>query len=236
MSNKNVLVGVLKSKGDLDILLHDHWYRIPVAFAPKKKFKYVAFYQPEIFGKEGKQIKYFARVISIRRVKRLVLLPNEPKHKKADDYYYKIKFKKIEQLESPIKNIIPRRISFGFTSLKDLESSRNILELYHVPATEKIIERGLRSEGIKTIKEFTIINGEKRYRVDLVILCKKGKIAIECDNDKAHNNKKQKEKDKAKDLFLRRHSWKVIRLSEKEIIENLDQSILKIKKYYTKFN
>ena len=61
--NKIVLVGVLKNKRDLGILLEKHWYRIPVFFLPKKKFDYLAFYQPEGFGRRGKRIEYYARVV-----------------------------------------------------------------------------------------------------------------------------------------------------------------------------
>ena len=52
-----VLVGVLKNKRDLGILLQKHWYRIPVRYLPKKKFDYIAFYQPLVFGRRGKRIE-----------------------------------------------------------------------------------------------------------------------------------------------------------------------------------
>jgi hypothetical protein len=61
VENKNVLVGVLKTQADLDILLRGHWYRVQVAFLPKQKFKYIAFYQPIAFGARGKRIEYYAR-------------------------------------------------------------------------------------------------------------------------------------------------------------------------------
>ena len=47
---KTVLVGVLKSKDDLKILLEEKWYRIPIAFLPKRRFTHIAFYQPLEFG------------------------------------------------------------------------------------------------------------------------------------------------------------------------------------------
>lgn len=36
-------------------------------------------------------------------------------------------------------------------------------------------------------------------------ICKRGLIAIECDNEKAHSGSRQREKDKIKNAILRRH-------------------------------
>src|SRR3989338_9056121 len=103
-----VLVGVLKSKNDLRILLRNHWYRVPAVFMPKRRFKYVAFYQPAIFGRNGKRILYYACVAKKEKVKRIVLLPKEINHPRAHDDYIKITFRRISELPRPIKNIIPR--------------------------------------------------------------------------------------------------------------------------------
>ncbi|MCR4281184.1 MAG: endonuclease domain-containing protein, partial [Candidatus Kaiserbacteria bacterium] len=53
------------------------------------------------------------------------------------------------------------------------------------------------------------------------VFCREGRIAIECDNLKAHSGA-QIAKDKIKDKFLERHGWNVIRLTEKDINERLD--------------
>lgn len=112
-----VLVGVLKSKKDLRLLLREHWYRIPVAFLPRRAFTHIAFYQPAIFGKQGKRIIYFARVIGKEKFTRAALLPSEPNHPRASDEYVKFSFSSVQKLSQPVKNIIPRRVSFGFTTL-----------------------------------------------------------------------------------------------------------------------
>jgi len=224
-----VLVGVLKNKRDLDILLNEKWYRIPVKYAPMRQFKYLAFYQPALFGQQGKRIQYYAQVLNWRVVKRSSLLPSELNHPKADDFYYKIYLGKIKKLPRPIKNIIPRRISFGFTTLERLLKSKNILQLYNVPPIEQIVERGLKKFGIKVFAQYRL-KGPKRYILDFAVFCKKGKIAIECDNKKAHSSPRQRQKDKIKDAFLRQDGWAVIRLTEDEIISDLAACLLKIKK------
>src|SRR3989344_2667020 len=135
-NDKIVLVSVLKNKRDLDALMAEKWYRIPLAHSPARKFKYLAFYQPVSFGRRGKRILYYARVLNYQITKRKNLLPKETGHPRADNYYLKIHIGKIKKLPWPIKNIIPRRITFGFTTLSRLLKSKNILELYGVAPTE----------------------------------------------------------------------------------------------------
>jgi very-short-patch-repair endonuclease len=228
--NKNVLVGVIKNRRDFRILLKDGWYRIPLLHMPKRKFSYIAFYQPTSFGKNGKRIEYYARAGKRVIVQRIYLLPKEKDHPRAHDMYAKIECNKIQKLPKTIKNISPRRVSFGFTTLKSLLTSKNILELYGVPETEEIIKRELQRAGIKAQREFSVSVDKKRYRIDFAVFSKKGNIAIECDNKKAHGGNVQKNKDKIKTAHLRCSGWRVVRLKEKDIIEHPDVCISKIKK------
>ena len=236
VQKKAVLVGVLKSKSDLRILLEEKWYRIPVAFLPKKKFTHIAFYQPIQFGRSGKRIEYYARVAKREVKKRVELLPSEPEHPRACEPYLKCSFRSVEKLPRPIRNIIPRRVSFGFTDLNTLRSARDILQLYGVPATEQIIEKELRRIGIRPNTEYGIMNSGKRYRIDLAIFCKKGKIAIECDNRKAHASKIQRQKDRQKDAALKHLGWRLIRLTEEDILEQLYSCISGIQRAIRSLN
>jgi|GEM_PF-430128 len=225
VGKKDVLVAVLKNKSDLEILLKKRWYRIPAAFLPKRTFNYIAFYQPAIFGRLGKRIEYYSRVIKRMKIKRIRLLPREIKHPGTYDDYLKVDLKKVRKLPRPIRNIIPRRVSFGFTTLKALLSSKNILELYGVLPIERIVEKQLKRSGVRVIKEFPVSKDGRRCRIDLAVLGKKRKFAIECDNYKAHRSKAQKAKDKIKDSFLRQNGWTVIRVKERDIIDRLGHCI-----------
>ncbi|MSU56320.1 MAG: DUF559 domain-containing protein [Candidatus Taylorbacteria bacterium] len=260
-----VLVGVLRSREDLKILLEEKWYRIPVAFVPKKKFTHIAFYEPLTgFGKRGKRIAYYARISKREVKKRIELLPGESAHPRAEQDYVKFSFRKVEKLSKPIRNVIPRRVSFGFTDLKILRSARDILQLYHVAPTEQIIERELHRLGVPVTPQYRLSlnspfvkgstasswggisspsfkEGDKRgssenlkhYRLDLAVFCKDGNLAIECDNRKAHSSKIQKLKDKQKDLALKTLGWRVIRLTEADILGDLDVCISRIYKGVT---
>jgi len=234
--DKIVLVGVLRNKRDLDILLTENWYRIPVAYAPRRQFNYLAFYQPALFGRQGKRIRYYACVLNYQITKRSDLLPDESNHPKAHDYYFRVRVGKIKKLPRPIRNIIPRRVSFGFTTLNHLLKSKSILQLYNVAPTEQIMEDGLRQAGIKAISQHYVLSGKKRYCLDFAVFCRKGSIAIECDNKKAHSISRQREKDKMKNTFLKRHGWVVIRLPEHDIVSNLKGCVVRIKKAVQKLS
>jgi hypothetical protein len=238
---KIILVGVIKNRRDLKILLKENWYRIPLRYAPKRGFHYLAFYQPLFFGRQGKCIRYYARVLNRRVVKRGDLLLDEPEHPRAGDYYLRVRVGKIKKLPQPIRNIIPRRISFGFTTLNHFLKSKDILQLYKVAPLEPTVEDGLKKAGIRVISQYHVnpvrkgfsnrMKGDgKRYFLDFAIFCQKGKIAIECDTKKVHSLPSQKERDKIKDNFLRSYGWKVIRLKEDEIMSNLSGCIERIKK------
>ena len=226
--DKSVLVCVLKNKRDFKILMKERWYRIPLTHLPKRSFDYLAFYQPLKFGPEGKRIIYFAKILSRMTKKRIELLPSEPDHPRADNDYVRFKLGKIKKLICPIINDVPRRVIFGFTTLKRLLNSRNILQLYSIAPTEQIIEDALNKAKIKARPQHSVSCGKKQFRLDFAIFCQNGKIAIECDNKKAHSNLSQQQKDKIKSKTLREFGWRVIRLPEHDIVFNTPKCVEKI--------
>ncbi|KKW20054.1 MAG: hypothetical protein UY63_C0002G0013 [Parcubacteria group bacterium GW2011_GWA2_51_10] len=240
-SGKSVLVAVLKSRRDLTILKGERWYRMPVAQSPKRSFKYIAFYQPATFGKLGRCIRYYARVVESRRLRRRDFLPNEQNHPRAGNEYRWIRVNEIKKLSSPIRNrkFPARRVSFGFTTLRRLLAAKNVLQLYDVPPTEELLASALRKARTGNLPQHYVSgkrSGKKvRYYLDFAILCRGGKIAIECDNDKAHTIPTQKHKDKIKDSFLQRNGWTVIRLTESDVIDRMGNCVTKIQRAIRKY-
>ncbi|TSC72015.1 MAG: hypothetical protein G01um101438_775 [Parcubacteria group bacterium Gr01-1014_38] len=227
---ETVLVGVLKNRRDRDLLFREHWYRIPLVYAPKRKFRYLAFYQPAAFGRGGSSIRYYARVVDSRARKRRALLPREPKHPRADERYVQFRVGRIRVLPRPIRNVLPRRVSFGYTTLRRLRAARNLLQLYGVVPTEQIVERTLARVGILAVPQQSVSCSDKRYRLDFAVFCRRGAIAIECDNAKAHSGRRQRAKDRAKNAALRRCGWVVLRLAERDILSNLDRSMRRVQR------
>ena len=234
-NDKIVLVAVLKDRRDRNLLLKERWYRIPLAHLPKRHFQYIAFYQPLGLGTHGKKIEYYSRRVKAIKTKRVELLPNELDHPRAQDDYLKYEFEKIEKLKRPVRNVIPRRISFGFTSLHKLLTAGDILQLYGVTPAEQIIQKRLAKLGIQTKPQLSVVIKKCRFRIDLAVISLNNKIAVECDNAKAHAGKLVLTRDKIKDRYLRRAGWKVIRLSEKAILKDPDACALAIQKLALSF-
>jgi hypothetical protein len=264
---KDVLVAVVKNRRDLNLILKEGWYRIPEKYAPKQKFKYLAFYLPAS-GKLGKKITFYAKIKKIARAARRELLPKEITHPRAGNLYLRFELGKIYKLPRPIKNKSRRRVSFGFTTLSRLKKAKDILGLYDVPPIEEIFEKALKkalkNTGATHIREYTISKNRKRYRLDFAIFFPSStfprlsasspllrrsasslrksapspllrqsaspkRIAIECDGTKSHSLPAQKLKDQAKDKFLRANGWQLLRFTEKEIVADVDNCILKLK-------
>lgn len=232
---KSVLIGVLKTKRDLSILLKNHWYRIPLFYSPKIKARYIAFYQPASFGKSGSCIRYYAKIHNYKIVKRKELLPDEYDHPYQEEDYYKIIFSKICKLPKPILNKNRVRVSFGFTTLEKLlnaeglAEAKDITQLFDIHPLERILEIELKKRNIKFFNEYNVyLATGKRYRLDFAIFCKKGCINIECDSSKWHSIKSQRIRDIQRDKELKKSGWIVLRLTENEIINNIDKCIKKI--------
>lgn len=232
--NKVVLVGVVNRKKDLKIILNEKWYRIPVKYAPKKKAKFLAIYQTKIFGEEGKAINYYADIKSWSIFPRKELLPDEKEHPKAEQLYYKIQLGPIKKLPKRIKNTSRRRISFGFTTIEKLLKSKEVSQLFDIPPIELIMGKILKKNNIKAIKEYLFAKNRKRYFLDFAIFCKKGKIDLECDNEKWHSLSIQRKKDKERDVYLKKCGWIVLRFPGKEIITNPANCVKTLKKTINK--
>jgi len=227
---KLVLVGVVNRKKDLEIARNQHWYRIPLKHAPKRKAKYLALYQTRVFDKEGKAINYYASIKGFSFHRRSELLPDEPNHPRSEDYYQKLNLGPLRATPSRIENRYGRRINFAFTTLERLLGAKEISELFNIVPIEEIMRQALENGGIKAISQYSIMENKKlRYRLDFAIFCRNGKINIECDDLRWHSQPRQREKDKKRDRWLRKQGWTVFRFSGEEI-KNKTASCVKILK------
>ncbi|PIZ18001.1 hypothetical protein COY52_01735 [Candidatus Desantisbacteria bacterium CG_4_10_14_0_8_um_filter_48_22] len=224
-----VLIGVLKDKRDLSLLLKKKQYRIPVLSMPRRKAGYIAFYQPSALGRSGRMIRRYARIINCEIAKRKFIIPGEPDHPRADDDYCLLSLDDICELQVPIRNRSRTRVTFGFTTLAKMLKARTVLELFDVPPIEDLVAKALAEGGIKASKEHTFsLPGRKKYRLDFAVFCRKGLLDIECDGEKWHLRKMQAKKDTERDRALKNEGWAILRLKESEIVRNMDKCMGKI--------
>ena len=184
MENGTVLIGVLKSRRDLDILLEKLWYRIPLVYAPKRKAAYAAFYEPEKAGRKG-LIRYYGEIKNVETAKRAELIPEEPEHPMAQEPYLRINFHSINRLAKPVINANSMRISFAFTCLGRLLSAKTMAELLGINPIEELIGSGLeRRKMLFSREHLVLLRNGRRYRLDFAFFGEKGRLDVECDGEK----------------------------------------------------
>jgi len=213
-----VLVAVLKNKDGLSRLLEKKWYRIPVEKCPKRKFAFLAFFEPgSAPGRRGR-IRYFAKPAAVKIIKN-----TGPKK------YYKFTFTRLHRLKVPVANNNGLRVSFGFTTLEKLKNSKEVTGLFGVAPVEKILQKALKKTRLKIFPEYPVrLPAGKKYRLDFAVFCKKGVLNIECDSTEWHSLKSQIIKDKKRDETLKKLGWSILRLQEAEITGNISKSVAKV--------
>lgn len=222
-----VLIAVLKTQRDLNILLEKQWYRIPKKYAPKRKYDIIAFYQPANFKERGKQIQYYGVVSSKHLCKRRELIDDGID---SEQIYYKVSFLRIVKLKNPIINENKLRVSFKYTTFGKLYSSSDLGELFNIPDIEKMVESILKELKLNYKREFVVkTNKGKSYRLDFCVFFKKEKIDIECDGEKWHSLKAQKIIDNKRDDDLKKMGFHVLRLKESEIVNGTAPTLIRLK-------
>ena len=225
-----VLVSVLRRVKDRDILLKERWYRIPFTKAPRRKPAYIAFYQTANFGNSGKRIEFYGRVKFWRLKKRYEILPEE---KDAPGYrrlYLQFFFKDVKKLRCPVKNRDRMRVSFGFTSLKKLFASKSLGSLYDIPPIEDILAKEMKKRKLEYFSQYYVKGrNRQRYFLDFALCGRKNRLDVECDGYKWHSLKKQREKDKNRDRALKALGWKILRITEEEIVNDPSRAGRKVK-------
>lgn len=129
------LVAIIPSIADMAIARDQGWYRIPVS-SMEKPFKkhglprWIAFYQPKVFGDEAFAVNYYAHIKKITEVSRFDLFPNEVDHESCQKRYYKLELSSLEKLISPIPSQQLRRITFIRTTWEKLLNAKEINDLW----------------------------------------------------------------------------------------------------------
>jgi hypothetical protein len=175
-----VLVAYVPAPADFTIIQEESWYRIPQRHMPKGLYaEYFAFYFGRKFGADKWAIHYYAPQLGYELLSRRDLLPDQPDHPRADDYYYKVQLGPLQKLSRPIISLRWRRITFIHTTWDRFQDAQEINDLFveggdyvdRLYATLK--ERGIQSERNYQVKEDGV-----RYEVPLAVFCRNGRIDI----------------------------------------------------------
>ena len=176
-----VLVAYVPKLSDFDLIRRQGWYRIPQKSAPKGLHaEYYAFYFGRHFGAKKWAIHYYAPRLGHELVTRQMLLPHEPDHPRAGDFYYKVQLGPLVELERPIISLRWRRITFLHTTWDRFQDAIDINDLF--VGGEAYVDRlyaALKERGIPTERNYMLKDGNGAYVAPLVIFCRNGRIPIE---------------------------------------------------------
>ena len=89
-----VCVAVINNRRDWELVQAERWYRLPVKHAPPgtPDFDWLAFYFTRAFEEDRWAIHYYAAVEGHELVARRDVIPAEPSHPRACQWYYKVQF------------------------------------------------------------------------------------------------------------------------------------------------
>ena len=127
-----ILVAVMNNLEDWKRVQDEQWYRIPVKHAPEPvpNIDHIAFYQTKVFGPDKWAIHYYAPVTGHELVARRDLIPSEPDHKRAGDWYFKLILGELQHKLPPILTHKWRRISFILTTGDRFEAAKEMSDLF----------------------------------------------------------------------------------------------------------
>jgi len=227
---KRVLVAIVRSLHDWQILHEQNWYRIPVRSAPHPMtYGTIAFYQMREWKEQSWAINYKAQVAHVRQAPRKELLPREEAHPRAHELYYRLDLTGLEPLPEPIHSRRRRFIVFISTTLDKFNKAREINDLFCESPLEETLWEHFCREGIEAERQWFVPVGGANYCLDFAIFCPNGKIDVECDGDLYHINREKAPNDNKRNNALTSVGWKVLRFGTKEITETPDNCIEQVR-------
>lgn len=126
-----VLVAVMNNLEDWRRVQDEGWYRLPVKHAPEPvpNIDWLAFFFTKIFGEDKWAIHYYARIEGHELLTRRDLIPSQPDHKRANNWYYKLELGELHHKLPPIVSYNWRRVTFIVTTGDRFEAASEVREL-----------------------------------------------------------------------------------------------------------
>jgi hypothetical protein len=113
-----VLVAVINNPRDWELVQAERWYRLPVKHAPPgtPDLDWLAFYFTRAFEEDRWAIHYYAAVEGHELVARRDVIPAEPNHPRACQWYYKVQLGPLQHKIPPIVSPRWHRVTFIVTT------------------------------------------------------------------------------------------------------------------------
>ena len=232
-SKGSVLIAIMNTRPDFDILMEKLWYRIPVTSINKYLRKrwppqIIAFYQTKHFGEKSYRINYFGKVASIHEKPRTALFPNEPPNSRSHKVYYQICLESVKKLKTPIINKRRRPIIFIPTTMEKFLSAMEINDLFDESPLEDLLWTNLKRIKIPAERQVFVTARGRHYMLDFLAHCAKGMLDIETDGDYWHTGRDKAIVDNRRDNALRSVGYTVLRFNTRQIRDGMNKECLPV--------
>ena len=213
-----VLVAIMNSLSDFEILQEQRWYRIPVQSRPRAwPPDWLAFYHTQVFTNHPKTVVYYGRVARINRAMREDLFPGQPLNPKSGREYYQLHLQSLERLPNPISSAKPRRNPFIPTTWRKFSEAGQINDLFDESPLEDRLWEEFKTRRIPAERQWQVEVGNERYYLDFALLCNKGKVDVETDGTTWHKNRTKE--DNERNNAVESAGWHVLRFDTQQIQE-----------------
>ena len=175
-----VLVAIMNNQRDWAFVQDEGWYRVPVKHAPAgtPDFDWLAFYFTKAFEDDKWAIHYYASIQGHELVARRDLIPSEPDHPHAGNWYYALQLGPLEHKLPPIIANRWRRITFIVTSGDRFMSAHEINDLFEQQSSVGQLYVRLKELGIQVEREWWIDEEGTAYVVDLALPIEDGWLPV----------------------------------------------------------
>ncbi len=229
----SVLVAIMNDRLDFNLAQDHHWYRIPVSSAEKWLKKswppdWLAFYQTKIFANEKYSVRHFAKVKTIRTLRRRELFPDQRSHPKSNWLYHQLWLEPLQTLPQPIFSRRRRRIIFIPTTWEKFVAAAEINDLYNDSPLEDHLWAQFKRLAIPAERQEMVGIGDENFFLDFAIYCAKGKIDVETDGDTWHIGRETAPEDNRRDNLLKASGWEVLRFTTLELKEKMEPYCLDV--------
>lgn len=180
---RTVLVAVMNNASDLARARDEGWYRVPQRRAPKRlAADYLAFYQTGAFKgePEAQTVTFLAPTLRYRLLTRREMVPSEPTHPRADDFYYRIEIGPLQRLDKPVPARTMRRLTFIHTTMGHLLAADDVRDLFLKDDPFERLWRTLRESRLRPLPN-RLVDGQP---LDVTLRARGGYLGIRCTQER----------------------------------------------------
>ena len=200
------------------------------------RFRTLAFYQPDAFGRDCRRVRYQAPVVAYERLPRAELLPEERDHVRGEQLYHCFRLGPLVELPRPIVSRRGRRLLFIPTTESRLSLAQEINELFAGTPIEDLLFAALKREGLWPEREYYVElrpsetpEARAPHFLDLALFCRERSLDVECDGDTWHIGKQSARRDRRRDNLLEAGGWHILRFNTDEIRHDLPTALTRVR-------